>query len=103
MNQTKSPFEISENHIEKVIEGISRTMQESKPFDWEVALDPSGDSQDYYTAARCLVEPVIPNASDEEAYYEFLENDPDNWIGWVRSTFGEQWGQLAEKIMEWGY
>jgi hypothetical protein len=58
------------------------------------------DNEDtFYTAAQYIVEPE----GIEDDYYDFADTDPENWAGFIRSHFGEDWGRIAEIVNEYGY
>lgn len=57
----------------------------------------------FYSAASCIVEPRIKNEEAASDYYQFMEDDAENWVGWINSTFGSQWGKVAEVVSKYGY
>jgi len=67
------------------------------------ALDGADDFTDTYNAAaEAIVEPIMSD-KDNEAYGEWMENDPENWAGFVRSICGDEWYEIALKVNENGY
>jgi len=91
---------MSANNIENHANSLANaTSNVEGTFDWDKALNPEDNDSDYFIAAEAIVEPK----GVEDDYYEFVENDPDNWVGFVTNTCGEQWGQLARVSLEYGY
>jgi hypothetical protein len=61
--------------------------------------DERENSDTFYKAASAIVEPL--NVPD--TYYEWMENKPDSWSGFISSTFGANWGQIAKIVNDFGY
>ena len=61
------------------------------------------DTETFYKAARCIVEPRFSNDDAQEDYQEFMDNDPENWVGFIKNNFGEDWGFIAQVVTEYGY
>ena len=57
------------------------------------------DTEEFYIAAKAIVEPE--NVDDD--YYEFLENDMKNWVGFVRTCCGDDYYEIAKLVSEQGY
>jgi hypothetical protein len=63
----------------------------------------SSSDPDFYDIAICIVEPQIADSAARDAYYQFTENDTENWVQWIKQTFGPQWGIVAQVVAEEGY
>ena len=60
-------------------------------------------SDEFYKAAQTIVEPIFDDEEAEEDYVNQMENDPDNWVGFISNTFGSDWGEVAKIVSEYGY
>lgn len=69
------------------------------------AMVDGDDSQSdtFYKYAGCIVEPLINDDEARDAYYEFMDNDPENWVGFIKNNFGDEWGEIAQIVTEYGY
>ena len=54
---------------------------------------------EFFVAAKAIVEPE--NIDDN--YYEFLENDMKNWVGFIRTCCGDDYHEVAKLVRENGY
>lgn len=63
------------------------------------------DYEDYSQLAVVIVEPTFTENQSviQEEYAEYIENNTDNWAAWVRQTFGNALGNLADAVNEYGY
>lgn len=61
--------------------------------------DSKEDSDTFYKAATIVVEPM----DVLESYYEWMEKSPEAWAGFISSTFGGEWGQIAKIVNDFGY
>jgi hypothetical protein len=59
-------------------------------------------SEDYYKLAMAIVEPKGPEEVLED-YHNFMENDPQNWKGFVINTIGDDYIPIIDFILENGY
>lgn len=77
----------------------------SKLLDLSVAHAERIDSQhaDFYRFAGCIVEPPIMDTDTMDAYCQFTEENTENWVEWIRNTFGEAYGKIARVVAEEGY
>lgn len=46
----------------------------------------------------------LPSGLEEaDLYYEFMENNPENWVNFIKNNFGDDWGLVAEIVNQEGY
>lgn len=53
--------------------------------------------------APYLVDADIQDEDASDAYAEYVEKNISNWANWIRQTFGEKWGMVADYVAENGY
>jgi len=90
-------------NIERVVNTIANNLVDQEVLNeaLEAIENDDMDNQSYWQAAGSIVEPEL-NSEDEEEYFEMLENDPQNWIGFITSI-DERFLPIAEKVVEYGY
>jgi hypothetical protein len=66
-------------------------------------IDVEANSEVFYKAAGCIVEPMFDDEEAQEDYFAFMENDPENWVGFIKNNFGSEWGTIAQIVVEYGY
>lgn len=80
----------TETWVEKLEESITTS---TPPTDLEVG------SEGWYEYATQIVEPK----GIDDSYFNFMEEDPDNWAGFVSNVLGSEWGMIAKQVNENGY
>lgn len=75
-------------------------------------ITPSIAEDGYPTGAGAIVEPWAIEHDQEHqeafqmhllAYYAWAENAPEQWASWIRQTFGDAWGNIADQVNIEGY
>ena len=64
------------------------------------AIADKDQGQDFYTAAKCIVEPYM---KDDYGYSDWMDEDYSRWASWIRQVFGKEWGDLADRVANEGY
>jgi len=62
--------------------------------------------QDGDKCLTAIVEPFNQSAEYgevEEEYDNWVNENTDQWVGWISSTFGSDWGRVAQHVAENGY
>lgn len=94
------------NAIEKSMDNDDYNLEEAMKF------IPGENDDEYletfYGTAHVICEPVFNYNNKEEMkaseeYESFMDKNIDNWVGFIKSSFGDDWGAIAEKIKEFGY
>lgn len=83
-------------NIEKWAEILSESA-ESISIDFEKANIYGSD--EFYQASTLIVEPK----GMDDGWYKFMENDINNWVGFVVNVCGSQWLPIAKHVAENGY
>ena len=61
--------------------------------------DTKETSKTFYEAASVIVEPL----EAEDSYYDWMDNKPDSWSGFIANNHGSNWGQIAKIVNQYGY
>lgn len=56
-------------------------------------------SDEFYRIAEYIVEPRGIN----DNYGEWMEEDPENWAGFITQICGPNWGAVAKAVNVYGY
>jgi len=90
-------------NIERVAQKVSNSLVGDYVLEdaLEAIRNKDMENPKYWEAAACIVEPVL-HEEDEDEFYEMLENDPENWVGFIKSI-DERFGPIAEAVIEYGY
>lgn len=96
--------EINESNEEQMINSIVNKIAGQVSNDpSDASLDPDNNYDEYEKYAEKIVEPLNLTDEESEYYYDMMENDEDNWAGWLSNFLGEKWGKLAKVVNEYGY
>jgi len=93
---------------ERWVEALSQSAQivvdlnEALKFECDWNSKPSIQEDNYRKATKAIVEPELGD-EDSDAYGEFIEEDTVNWAGFIRRVLGEEWGKIADKVLDIGY
>lgn len=84
--------------------------------DWAIQISknisditPTFANDGYPNEAELIVEPWTTEPINDKQrftrteYYKFAEEDSENWAQWIRETFGNDWGTVADTINIEGY
>jgi len=72
-------------------------------FDWYEALEENNTEDDYYEAAGIILGDFQMDKDLDDAYVDFHTNREDIWVSNIKERYGDNWGQLADKIILEGY
>lgn len=109
----KDLFENENNTIEEQARSVGDSISEVSDSKLQKAikagyeiLNGTGSDEDFeafYAVAGNLVEPHFDDDNAREDYQDLMDNDMENWVGWIKSTFGDDWGMIAKVVAEYGY
>lgn len=62
-------------------------------------------SQEWNKVASEIVEPTHSDkeAEDVAEYSAFIGHSADLWVEYISSTLSEEWGIIADQVVEYGY
>jgi hypothetical protein len=58
-------------------------------------------TEEYEKASRAIVEPEMDARYQD--YADFIEDDTENWVSFIRNNLGSEWAKIAEIVKEDGY
>jgi hypothetical protein len=86
------------DYVEKWVKQITKAIANGE--------EPHISSEGYPAGASSIVEPWYGQYNNDDkpevvAYYDFIETD--SWAPWIKQTFGDEWGLIAQIVYVEGY
>lgn len=95
---------ITEKIVQRWADAVGDAVGEVTTEQLDAAAELGSEYTDFYFVAERIVEPnTFSEPNDASDYAKWMEDDIENWVGWITTIVGTQWGKVARIIQEEGY